>query len=618
MRERLAAQWRQPRVQQEVKTQRTDKQIEAEVLRGYELVLKLVDDGLKRNREDWELNLVRAAAYFDLAEFQYGKKVDLAIYVQKREEAFKGFARATELYAAALPDIEEKEQGPQVYQQWFNANLGASDLAYVTRQQEPATNQLQQIRDAILALPSGANERHMSAFAKSLGQSANNLRSDLKPRFLRAGLRVVGNHPDAEDARKLVTYYDDLLKEIELVVRLDGDATVGHSRPFGLFVTLRHTADIEREAGGFARYLRNTRKSSYVYYYNPMQQQQRNFLEDFEKQAREKLVEHFDIKTITFLDEKVQARGQGQTGWRETPLAFMLLQAKDGAVDRIPAMQMDLDFMDSRGAVVLPVESQITLIDARPDSVAARLVTNVEVTQILDDREAALGRLTLEIKASGKGLLPELPALLRTNFAGLLVEELTDPGLSIARIDTEGDEVLPVSERNWVVKLRLPDKAPSSLAFHFPEAALNVEKMIYKRYADADLVEVKPEVALSGLALRPRPIWPWFAAGMTVMALVVASVWMLRHRKPAPETTETRYNLPERITPFAVISLLRQMQSDGSLKWAETNRAELFQTIQHLEKYFFARERNGDPEPDLPAIGRRWVELTRNGKQIGI
>jgi hypothetical protein len=73
----------------------------------------------------------------------------------------------------------------------------------------------------------------------------------------------VGDHPDAEDARKLARYYDDLLQEIEFLVRVDGEATVGHTGPFGVFVTLRHTADIEREAGGFARYLRNLKKTSY-------------------------------------------------------------------------------------------------------------------------------------------------------------------------------------------------------------------------------------------------------------------------------------------------------------------------------------------------------------------
>jgi hypothetical protein len=616
MRERLAGQWRQPRVQQEARTQRNDKQIDAEVLRGYEVVLKLVDDGLKRDGNNWLLNLARAAAWFDLAEFQYGKKIDLAIYVEKREEAFRGFARAAALYAAALSGIEEKEQSPKVFQQWFNATLGASDLAYVTRQQEPETNHLQLIRSAILTLPGGAAERHTAAFAKQLGQSANTLRPELKPRYLRAGLSIVGDHKDAEEARKIVTYYDDLLREIEFVVRLDGDAVVGHAAPFGVFVSLRHTADVERETGGFARYLRNLKKASYaINYYNPYAQQTpRNFVEEFEKQVREKLTDKFDIKTITFLDEKVLSRGFGRAGWRETPLAYLLIQSRDGSVDQIPALHMDLDFVDTRGAVVLPVESQITLLDARPDHAAQRPLTNAEITQILDDREIAQGRLALEIKATARGLVPELNALLKTNFAGLRVEEFSDRGLGISQMDTEGDDVTPVSDRNWLIKLRVTEEAPRSLAFKFPEPSLAGAKMIYKRYADADLVEVNPEVALAGVTLRPRPWWHWLVLGVFALAAMGGGIGWLRQHKPQVARERPAYILPEPATAFAVISLLRRMEADPSLHWADSDRAELGKNIRWLEDCFFSREHNVNPAPNLVDVGRRWVALAGNGR----
>jgi hypothetical protein len=80
-------------VQQQAKTQRTDVQIDAEVLRGYELLDQLIGKGLTRSPDDWRLNLVHAATSFDWAEFQYGKKVDLAIYVEKRDRAFAAFQR---------------------------------------------------------------------------------------------------------------------------------------------------------------------------------------------------------------------------------------------------------------------------------------------------------------------------------------------------------------------------------------------------------------------------------------------------------------------------------------------------------------------------------------------
>jgi hypothetical protein len=613
MRERLATQWRQSRVQQQAKTRRTDQQIESEVLRGYEVVLNLIADGLKRDPNHWPLTLARAATCFDLAEFQYGKKVDLAVYVEKREEAFNGFENAAQLYAASLPNTEEKDESPQVYQQWFNANLGASDLAYVTRQQEPETNQLQRIRNAILALPDAAAERHLSAFASSLTESLNTLRPELKPRYVRASLRIIGHHADADDIRTLATYYDDLLNEIEFVVRLDGDATVGHTRAFGAFVALRHTAEIEREAGGFGRYLRGQTSSPY-YYGNPYAQQQRNFIDDFDKQVREKLIDHFEIKSITFLDEKVESRGYGRSGWRETPLAYLLLQAKDGSVDRLPALQMDLDFTDSRGPAVLPVESQVTLIDARPERTGPRPVTDLEVTQILDDRDSVTGALTLEIKAVGKGLVPELAELIRTNFTGLFVDEVSDQGLAIAQIDTDGENLASKSERNWLLKLRVPEDAPASLAFRFPEAAREDVKLLYKRYADADLAEVEPRLALAGLTLRPKPIWHWMLALAGLITACVGAWWWTRQHQPAPPTSNATYNLPGQITPFSVIGLLQRMASDTSLRWSEPDREELHRAVLNLERHFFNRGTDEEPAPDLITIGHDWIDRANQGR----
>jgi hypothetical protein len=138
--------------------------------------------------------------------------------------------------------------------------------------------------------------------------------------------------------------------------------------------------------------------------------------------------------------------------------------------------------------------------------------------------------------------------------------------------------------------------------------------MIFKRYADADLVEVQPKLALAGLTVRSRPIWHWLVLAAVCLAVAGGTFLWLRRHKPALAQAIPRYNLPEPITPFAVIAILRRMHTDTALHWSETNRAELTQTIERLEKHFFARERNGDPEPDLNGIGRRWVELAGNGK----
>ena len=88
------------------------------------------------------------------------------------------------------------------------------------------------------------------------------------------------------------------------------------------------------------------------------------------------------MQSITFHDNKIQSRTIGQPGWRETPLAYVLLKAKDASVDRIPELKMDLDFYDSLGPALLPVSTASQVIDARPEKASARPVDKLTLTQI--------------------------------------------------------------------------------------------------------------------------------------------------------------------------------------------------------------------------------------------
>lgn len=608
MRVRLATSWRNMRVQQEAKTKRTDKDIEAEVSRGYEVLTSLLDQALARWPKDPRLHLVQAIAMFDFAEFQYGKKVDLPIYVEKREASFAAFQQAATLYADQLAQTEPAKYSADIYVNWFNANLGASDLAYVTRQQEPSTNNLQRIRDTILALPGEAGARHLDLFAAAINDSLNTIKAELKPRYVRAALRVTGELPAAQEVRKLAAYYDDLLGEIALDVRLDGDALVGHVQPFGVFVTLRHSVDVERESGGFGRYLQNQNQPYYGAIYGGPQ---RNAREDFEKQLREKLSDTFEIKVITFADDKVQSRGVGRPGWRETPLAYLLLQAKDGAVDRLPSFHFDLDFQDRRGQVVLPVESSIVLLDARPERGATRPVARLAMTQILDDREAAAGKLTLDLRATGRGVLPALPELLDVSLAGFTVVKTNDSGVAVTKLDTEGDDLAALSERSWVFELRPEGTGQGPATFKFPAAKAGNLEVTYKRYADADLVEVNPEVALAGLRLRPDLTWLWVT--MFAAASGLAAWWQIRRRRGRAHDVSSApaYTIPAQLTPFTLLNLLRRIQGDGRLALSPQDREELLSTIRELERDYFGPRRNGEPARDLDALARRWIESAR-------
>ncbi len=602
MRQRLATQWRKPDVQQQAKTQRNDAQITAEISRGYELLSGLITKSVARQPNDWRLNLVQAATWFDWAEFQYGKKVDLEIYVEKRDRAFDAFERATQLYADSLP-AEEKDETPLAYQQWLNANLGASDLAMVTRQQEPGAGQLARIREAIAALPPAAAERHFDALAKSVA-SAESIPGHLKPGYMRAALAVVGDRQASSKIRDLVTYYDGLLRELQLTVQVDGDAAVGHTQPFGVFFTMRHTAEIEREnAGGFSKYLRNQTQNTFYNVYGIAPVDHRD---ELEKQMREKLSEGFEVLSITFHDEKVQSRGYGQAGWRETPLVYLLLKAKDASVDRLPSLRLDVDFLDSQGPVVLPVESAIQLIDARPANPPARPAKEVEITQILDDREWDMdGKLSMEIKATAKGLVPAYSELLDLAPDGFVVHETTDSGIAIQRLDSTGDELTAVSERSWIVKLGVAPSGTRGAAFAFPTPRSADLKVSYKRYQDADLVDAAPTFALAGMSQGLSNVWWWALLGAVVAGPVV--FFTARARRAPKFAPEHAYVLPAQVTPFSALQLLRTMQTDAQLALSEEQRRELSRVIGEVEGFYFAHAPNGKQAPDLEGIGREWV-----------
>jgi hypothetical protein len=610
MRTRLAGQWRQPAMQQQAKTQRTDKEVEAEVRRGYEVITRLIQKGLETRPRDWRLSMIQGAALFDWAEYEYGKGADLAVYIERRDRAFQNMRRSAQLYVEQAPGLDEKEQSPAVFQQWFNATLGASDLAYLTRQTKPDTNHLEQIRATLFSLPPPLLDRHVATLGKALSDSITSLKPEMKPRYLRSGLQIVGAHESAAEARKLVAYYEDLLKEIALDVRVDGETTVGHDKPFGLFIGIRHTADLGRESGGFAKYLQNQQSNPY-YYYNPYGSAPTNYRDEFEKRTRETLAKGFEVLSVTFSDEKVQPRGIGQANWRETPIAYALLKARDAAVDRIPSLALDLDFFDSKGQVTMPVESQVMLIDARPDSPPLRTSSELEATQILDERDLKKDKMTLEIKVSGKGLVPDLKDLFDVAFSTFKIEKVNDQGVAVTKFNTEGSNLGPLSERTWLLDLRVADGAPENLRFSFPKSRQPDLKVTYKRYADADLAEVKSDIALAGVPLKPANPWKTAGAVVGLILIIAAAIVITRRGAKKPVEAAAAYALPSQVTPFTVLNLLRKMNDDHALNLPADRRRDLAQTIASLEKKYFGPGAETNHETELEQIARQWVASAR-------
>ena len=206
---------------------------------------------------------------------------------------------------------------------------------------------------------------------------------------------------------------------------------------------------------------------------------------------RETLSQAFDVQIVRFHDPKVAARGFGRPGWRKTPLAYLVLRAKTPAVDRIPAVSLDLEFNDGAGMVLLPVASQVVLIDARDALPPARPLAGLKIRQVLDDRRWAKGSAQLEIVAEARGILPALDQLLEIGAgrasgvsprsdASLRLVRTQDQGLELKSLDTAGDRICPVCERRWLLDFEPAGDVPAT-QFAFPKARETAAAMTYQR-----------------------------------------------------------------------------------------------------------------------------------------
>ena len=92
---------------------------------------------------------------------------------------------------------------------------------------------------------------------------------------------------------------------------------------------------------------------------------------------------------------------------------------KDPTVDRIPPLEIDLDFFDRDGKVVIPVPSPPVLIEIAEGASSRRPAAGIEITQIVDARElAASRRLKMDVVATARGLVPDLEELLELSNQG--------------------------------------------------------------------------------------------------------------------------------------------------------------------------------------------------------
>ncbi|MAT15380.1 MAG: hypothetical protein CMJ46_08935 [Planctomyces sp.] len=600
MRTNLGEVWRMPATQKEAKTNRKQKDIEREVLQGYATAQTVLTTAMEKYPESWSVQLAKAALDHDANQFQQ-ELHRTTEFTEHRQQSLEGFRKAAELYAAEVVSLEEEKQESTVFETWFYASLGAPDLGKISHDSVADPKQFALIREAIQSLPGELAKTHMDKFANSLFVRLSAISPGMKFAYLEGGFEIVGDHEQAREARKVYDYYNDLVTEIELETEIDGSDIVGHNEPFGLFVNIRHTKEIERESGGFTKYLQNQNSGGYWYYNygRPLE----NYRDKFEDATVKALEEHFEILSITFQGEEVNSRATEKYGWRVTPYAYLLLKPKGPEVDTIPSLKMDMDFMDTSGYAVLPIKSAPVPIDAAPEQGDLRPVTKVTVTQTLDEREAKDGKLKLEVRATGVGLVPALDKLIDLKPKDFEIKSIDSEGVAVPQFDKEGLDNAIISEQIWMVSMEArPGLAEHPEEFAFGPPVKDEYETTYQRFVDADLASVDQIIKLEQEYGTPENSWlvPILAAVGLVLVLVIA--YKLTSQ-PAELATAPAYQMPEQVTPFTALGVLRDIERNNGL--SEDGKRELGQSINRLEHYYFDKPEG--EEPNLNELLHRWL-----------
>lgn len=602
MRGNLATIWRTPAAQKAAKTNRKKKDIEAEVQRGYEIAQALLGRALVAHPDAWQLQVARGAMLHDLNNYRNDLQKG-SDFSGNRKAALSVLEDAATSYCSGIESLRTDEYTVDPIVTWFNATLGASDIQAVTEKTLVARSEIPKIKALLDGLPGEAGEKHRSMFANTMFTRLSAVNPACKNRYLDAGFDIVGDHPQAESARRVYDYYADLVTEIELLAEIDGSSNVG-TEPFGLRVDLRYTKEIGREAGGFARYLQN-QGNAVNYYYNYGRPQE-NYRDKFEDAVRAVLSEQFEVMSVTFNREDAAAKADDEFGWRRMSYCYLLLKARQPDVDRIPPLKIDLDFNDVTGYVVLPISSPVLPIDAGSEA-DARPCEDIQLTQVLDERRADEGVLAMEVKAQGEGLLPDLDAITELAPEDFQVSKMEDQGLSVARFADDEEGV--VSERIWLVEFEPKKGVENPETFAFAKPRSDSIQVLYQRYDDADLMNAEAVVNLEQGYANPEGFQWWWLLLIPILG-AIAWVLSLALRTEDGDQGLAGPEVPENLTPVSVLGLLGDLRARGGIDGPARERLDA--VVLEIEQHYFGER--SERAPDLAAIAREWVGgVGRNG-----
>ena len=577
----------QQKIQADARTNRSESQVMGEITKAFQGIINIIEERLQKNSENVDLSVRLASIYYASAEFKYENKLcTLEEYTQLRDNAFTRFSDCTKLYEKQL-EAGSLDYTIAPYRFWFSVIIGASDLNTLEVSSPVSNTHLDKVKNALYGMDEKWRDRHVNMFGAWVSSVWTGLNPNVKLSFLESVKEVIGSHPSIADIEKQLELYKSFLTEVKLITKVDGSTDIGE-KEFGVLLSIQHTPELEREASGFRKYVQNQ-------IITPRQRTPVDYQKNFAKNINKALKDKFEVNGLTWMDGSVKSQQSTVLGWRETPLVYVKLKAKDSSVDRIPSVQLDMDFNDGPGKVVLPVLSNVVLVNGL--KAAERPAENVEVELVLDARGANEGKISLEVKITGEGMLPNLANMLQAGSAYSL-KGIEEASPVIIRLDQVGDGVIPKSELTTDIKLDWEGKLEK---FTFPTVLRDDVKVMYKQYKDADIVAADKTVYITNAS--SQSIRFSLKALIFLVLLLIACFKFLFKKKPETSTEHTgEFKMPETVSAVSVLKFLHQIRHSSHPVAAN---AELQNDIEKIEKSFFSKTTNSS-DADLNQLVNNW------------
>lgn len=585
------------KLQQQYATNRTEKDIDNETVRAYRGMIELVEQRLAVSTDSIPLRTIMAALSFDLAEFSRAVGLSsLEEYTELRDSTFRMFEECYEIYKAGIPELSRNEYSVDYLKYWFSTVFGVSDLGSLEVNVEENPSQLERVKASLDAMEEPYRDLHKGLFGDWIVGQWPRLKPHVKLTVLQSTLEVLGEHRSVASLVERMADYKELLREVELLAEVDGSTTVGSGRAFGVVLKIRHTDALEREAGGFRKYVQN-QHAPY-----PGSRDKVDYRNRLAENIEKALKDSFDVTGITWMDRGLRSVPSRTPHWRETPIAYISLRALDATVDRIPSIQIDMDFKDNTGQVVLPVLSSTVLVDAAAEDPPPRPFGNVEISLLLDTRQASDREIKLEVAMTGEGILPPPADILRP-APGYSFGPAGDEETLILKLEQRDGKVVAHSEQNAVLPLKW-NRALQNEVFRFPEVTLQGATVDRQQYRDADIVPADETVRL---ATGRSAGWAPVAWAIPVIAIALAAGFLIRANRRThrvQESADVSFALPAKISGLSVLSLLERIRRSDRLV-NSADQAALTDDVRRIEEACFSP--NGKRDIDLEQVAGKWL-----------